>query len=495
MMLALMLMKAVETSMSNHTYRFGGKLYKQSDGGPIGDELSQAIARLVMIWWDRRFLEICTRIGIEVLFFTRYVDDTNLAVLPRPAGTRFKGNKLVNTHEMRQIDDQIGPDKATGRLMKSIADSITPMLELEEDICSNHNDGKIPILDLKVWPQVSENQVEIRHTFYKKPMANKLTLKAGTAYPKSQLRAIMVEEILRRLRNCSPSNGWEEKGKHLTDFANSMKCSGHQEEFRRTVFNKAVARYEKELENHIQGVKDIYRSKEERKIDTREKGGKASKDTWFRQAKRPGNRTKTTSVMKVPFTSGVLSSELSKSMKETTPIEGISTRIQESGGNRMKEQIIRPDPFSMERCSRNDCRTISKGKNATGCGETCFQGNVNYTITCDACERQREGDPSSTLYLYIGESARGCYERFKGHMDSYRQKKGFMWRHAEEVHDESKNLTFSIIREAVDPDPMRRIVRESVRINQNEWRSDVKLMNTKDEFFGVKTVRTTFSQL
>ena len=247
------------------------------------------------------------------------------------------------------------------------------------------------------------------------------------------------------------------------------------------------------MENHIQGVKDIYRSKEVRKIDTREKGGKASKDTWFRQGKKPGNRTKTTSVMKVPFTSGVLSSELSKSMKETTPIEGISTRIHESGGKRMKEQMIKPDPFSVERCSRSDCRTISRRKN--GCGETCFQGNVNYTITCDECERQREEDPSCTLYMYIGESARGCYERLRGHMDCYSQKKGFMWKHAEEVHGGSKDLSFSIVREAVDPDPMRRIIRESVRINQNEWRSDVKLMNTKDEFFGVKTVRATFSQL
>ena len=113
----------------------------------------------------------------------------------------------------------------------------------------------------------------------------------------------------------------------------------------------------------------------------------------------------------------------------------------------MKKQIIRPDPFSREKCSRNDCRTISKGKNGTGCRETCFQGNV--------------------------KSARVYYEQFKGHMDNYRQKKGFMWKHAEEVNDESKDLSFFIIREAVDPDPMRRIVRESVRINQSEWRSDV----------------------
>ena len=44
-MLALMIAKAAITSMGNHTYRFDGTVYKQQDGGPIGDELSQAIAR------------------------------------------------------------------------------------------------------------------------------------------------------------------------------------------------------------------------------------------------------------------------------------------------------------------------------------------------------------------------------------------------------------------------------------------------------------------
>ena len=56
-MLALMITKAAITSMGNHTYRFNGTVYKQQDGGPIGDELSQAIARLVMIWWDEEFLK------------------------------------------------------------------------------------------------------------------------------------------------------------------------------------------------------------------------------------------------------------------------------------------------------------------------------------------------------------------------------------------------------------------------------------------------------
>ena len=61
------------------------------------------------------------------------------------------------------------------------------------------------------------------------------------------------------------------------------------------------------------------------------------------------------------------------------------------------------------------------------------------------------------MYMYVGETARGRYEWFRGHREIYKQKKGFMCNHAEEVHNERTMLTFSIKREAVDPDPMRRI--------------------------------------
>ena len=132
-----------------------------------------------------------------------------------------------------------------GELLRSMANSITPMFKFEEDVCSNHADKKLPILDLKVWSEARECAV-IKHTFYKKSMATQGTLRANTAYPTSLIRAIMVKEVLRRLRNCSPECTWEERGEHLTNFALTLKSSGHQEHFRQLVFEKAVARFEKE---------------------------------------------------------------------------------------------------------------------------------------------------------------------------------------------------------------------------------------------------------
>ena len=81
-MIALMLQKAIEVVMRNHTYRFDGKLYKQKDGGPIGDEMSQAVARITMIWFDEKFLERCSERGMEIEFYKRYVDDGNMLAIP-----------------------------------------------------------------------------------------------------------------------------------------------------------------------------------------------------------------------------------------------------------------------------------------------------------------------------------------------------------------------------------------------------------------------------
>ena len=183
-----------------------------------------------------------------------------------------------------------------------MANSIVPMLKFEDDVPSNHPDCRLPILDLKVW--VSDNVTvgckQIKHTFYKKPMASKLTLRANTAYPMSQLRSIMVEEVLRRLRNCSPDSSWQERGSHLTEFAYSLRCSGYPEHFRKIVFNKAVARFEKELQAHQLGQVDLYRSREERARQLLERGGKSSKDSWFRKNKAGGAQA--TGVLKVPYT-------------------------------------------------------------------------------------------------------------------------------------------------------------------------------------------------
>ena len=467
-MMAQMIADAVNVAMSNHMYRFDGKIYLQSDGGPIGDELAQAVVRIVMIWWDRKFLEKCRTLEIDIMMYLRHVDDTNKLVVPLPPGTRFEEGELRIKQEEIDGDMQQPIDEVAGNVVRDIANSVSNMMEFEVDVCSKHKDGKMPVLDLKMWTVIEHGVTVIRHEFYMKPMASRLTLRSHTAYPKSQMKAVVIQEVIRRLRNCSPESSWEERGKHLTEFAKSLQASGHPEAYRKKLFEVAVERFKKELDDHNTGRKDLYRNREEIIEQTRQKGGKATKDNWFKR--REGE--KTTSILKVPYARGKLAKEVGASITCSREPEGTKTRVQEGCGDKLRNRLMRADPFPQPTCSRPECPVVTGG--ITECRETCYQGHATYRARCNTCKQAREeakaeGCEEADLppdYVYIGETSRGIYIRNDGHKKQYKAPKesGFMSKHANEVHGGDKNLEFSFERTSTDRDPMRRIIRESVQI-------------------------------
>ena len=50
-----------------------------------------------------------------------------------------------------ETDRLVPADKRMGKILKQIANEITPMIVMEEDVGSNHPSGTFPILDLEVW--------------------------------------------------------------------------------------------------------------------------------------------------------------------------------------------------------------------------------------------------------------------------------------------------------------------------------------------------------
>ena len=54
---------------------FGGKLFKQAKGGPIGLRGTCALARVVMNVWDSLWEEELTKVNLEWEDYMRYMDD------------------------------------------------------------------------------------------------------------------------------------------------------------------------------------------------------------------------------------------------------------------------------------------------------------------------------------------------------------------------------------------------------------------------------------
>ena len=75
--------------------------------------------------------------------YDRYIDDSNQAA-------EKKKEKKVIIDPNYIIQDEM-EDKRMARVLKDIANNVMPGIVMEEDFPSRNMDGKMPILDMKVW--------------------------------------------------------------------------------------------------------------------------------------------------------------------------------------------------------------------------------------------------------------------------------------------------------------------------------------------------------
>ena len=200
---------ALELLLQKHCYRFNGEIKKQEKGGPIGLDITGIVAKIFMCWWDDRLMEGIKKAKLDVFLYKRYVDDINACVEVVKPGMRWNGRELIFNQEVVEEDRQIEDDKRTFNIIRQIGDQIHSSIKLEVDVPSNHDDRKIPILDLKVW--VEEIQIEdgstmkkIMHEFYMKEVSSKFVMNASSAMPWKNKITILTQQCLRILLNCSP---------------------------------------------------------------------------------------------------------------------------------------------------------------------------------------------------------------------------------------------------------------------------------------------------
>ena len=212
----------VKHIMKTHVYKFGDKIKKQTQGGPIGLELTGDLAQVFMMWYDSQLRSKLEERGIKVLMYQRYVDDINM-VMERP-----KENVLPKREEMDTKDDT-----RTMQIVKEIGDSIHSSMRLDTDTPSQHEDQKLPILDLKVWIEKilrinkdennggRENNKEetyiVLHEFYSKEMSTKSVINVRSAMPMKMKRTVLTQEVLRVLLRCSPELGWKKTAEHASN--------------------------------------------------------------------------------------------------------------------------------------------------------------------------------------------------------------------------------------------------------------------------------------
>ena len=97
---------------------------------------------------------------------------------------------------------EVEPDLRTMREVVRMASSIHPMIQLTGDCPSKNSDGKMPLLNTKVWVEEDLSLYEN----YRKPVANPFAMLEMSAMPGNMKRTVLTQEVVRIRRNMSKSN-------------------------------------------------------------------------------------------------------------------------------------------------------------------------------------------------------------------------------------------------------------------------------------------------
>ena len=233
-----------------------------------------------MVNWDKLFLKKLESLGIIPAIYERFKDDITMALISLEKGLIYKDGKLTIDKE-KQIEDETRSEEAvTMQIIREIAQSIDPMIKFTVDSPMNHENGKIPILDIQASINVNE-QNRIDFEYYEKPTKNKFVILQSSALSSKQKRTILTQECLRIYRNTKIELGKGVQIKHLNNFMVKVKNSGYGVKFRKEILNSASQAFEKMIQDDKNGIKPLFRVKNW-KIEERKVGKESKRMIWYK---------------------------------------------------------------------------------------------------------------------------------------------------------------------------------------------------------------------
>ena len=137
------------SGMTNHIYRFNNKLRIQVNGGPTGLSLTGQVADCYMIDWDIKYIQKLKKYNIVLPLYSRFKDDILMATKRLKSGSKITNGELVIDETKLIEDESKSASRITFEILKEIAEEVDPMLKFIIDTPCNHDDEKIPFLDLK----------------------------------------------------------------------------------------------------------------------------------------------------------------------------------------------------------------------------------------------------------------------------------------------------------------------------------------------------------
>ena len=83
--------------------------------------------------------------------------------------------KLRHNKEKEEEENNSTEDERTMKVVKEIANSMDPKVQMTIDVPSKHEDQRVPMLYVKAWLDESKGK-EIYYLFYEKPTKNRYVI-------------------------------------------------------------------------------------------------------------------------------------------------------------------------------------------------------------------------------------------------------------------------------------------------------------------------------
>ena len=365
-------------------------------------------------------------------------------------------------------------------LVKSVANSMDEMITFTVDYPSNHKSQRLPVLDVKA----SVNELKgncIEYEIFEKPTKNKKVIASDSALPAKQIRTILTQEGLRRLRNTSISLGKDAQTKYMNEYMIKLKNSGFKAKFRKEIVASSYNAFEKMLSDDKSGKKPLFRGKNWNK-ETRKVEKENKRKNWYKFKNKDGIVYST--VLFVPVTKGgKLAKELQRREEEINRFSKYRIKIIEDGGVKLKDMLIVKNPFQNNKCEEKSTCFLCKSEKSENPKIPCNSNNVGYQVNCDTCEARGQ------MKVYEGETGRSARLRGGEHLAGLRLKRrtNFLFKHKENDHkNEEMHISMKITKRYKDP--LSRQANEAVRISN---RNKNEILNSKSEFHHPPLTRIT----
>ena len=168
-----------ETMFKTHVYTFGGQIFRQAKGGPIGLRSTCSVARLVMKIWDDKWLTRMREMMVRIEAATRYMDDGRTAMHPFKHGWRWVEGTITYKKSWEMEDQSLSMIEVTRRILQGTMTGIEDFLEFTTET-EEEFDGWLPSLDTNL---AVDKENMIMYKFFEKPMSANTVLHFRTAMP------------------------------------------------------------------------------------------------------------------------------------------------------------------------------------------------------------------------------------------------------------------------------------------------------------------------